>query len=304
MIDLIKNPAWIEAVAKLAGAILWPIVAFFLAMLFKGEISSIIRRIKKGKFFGNEFELEDELNELAEATERAQKEIYIPAAVVEDEEKGFGRGEAPKQDYEQIMARASENPELGLIFIARKIELEMKRLLAVSGHLRGRRSLSYRDMAEYLGRNAAVSENLRKSLDLFWDVRNKIVHSHGEVSREDLIRTIDIGLTVLSAISVIPHEKNVVAHPGADLFADPEGRQPIQSAKALILETTSPGGAAKSIRVFPTTRTDYRKGMAVTWEWNMEKTWGPSYYRDPTTGRIIKAWSVSAEFVGRDLDAI
>ena len=179
----------------------------------------------------------------------------------------------------------------------------MKRLLALSGHLRGR-SVSYRDMAEYLGRNSAVSVNLRKSLELFWDVRNKIVHGHGDVSKEDLVRTIDIGLTVLSAIKAIPHEKNIVAHPGADMFADQEGHEPIEGVKALILETTTPGGANKLMRVFPTTKEHYRQGMTVSWEWNMDKTWDRCYYRDPWTNEIKKGWHSSAEFVGRDIEAI
>lgn len=304
MTDLLSNPQLIEALAKLAGATLWPLVVLVLAALFKREISSFTRRIKKGKLLGNEFELAEELDNFAKTAEKAQQEIYVPP---ENEDLAGARNtaqEAEEGDTEKVISVASENPEFGLILLARKIEEEMKRLLAMGGHLRGRRALSYRDMAEYLGKNAAVSENLRKSLEIFWDVRNKIVHGHSEITREDLIRTIDIGLTVLSAIRSIPHEKNIVAHPGADMFSDPEGNHPIEGAKALVLETTTPGGARKLHRVFPTTKTDYRIGMTVAWEWNMSNTWGQCYYRDPWTKKIKQAWSSAAEFVGRDLDAI
>jgi hypothetical protein len=304
MSDLLNNPQLLEALAKLAGATLWPIVALVLALLFKREISSVARRIKKGKLLGSEFELTEELDKFAIAAEKAQSEIYVPPPPTAAEGAAASPVQATEGDVEAIIKLASENPEFGLILLARKIEEEMKRLLAMGGHLRGRRSLSIRDMAEYLGRNAAVSENLRKSLEIFWDVRNKIVHGHGDVSREDLIRTIDIGLTVLSAIRTIPHEKNVVAHPGAEMFADPEGKHPLEGVKALILETTTPGGARKLIRVFPTTRTDYRPGMTVTWEWNTNLTWGRCYYRDPWTKEIKEAWRSSAEFVGRDIEAI
>lgn len=304
MTELLKNPEFIEAVAKLVGATLWPTVLLVLALLFKREISSFTRRIKKGKLLGNEFELTEELDKFAKVAEKAQSEIYVPSRDTIPNAIETAAQQASESDVEKIISVASENPEFGLILLARKIEVEMKRLLAMGGHLRGRRALSYRDMAEYLGKNAAVSENLRKSLEIFWDVRNKIVHAHNDIGREDLIRTIDIGLTVLSAIRTIPHEKNVVAYPGTDIFADPEGNNRHEGVKAVILETTTPGGASKHHRVFPTTKSHYRAGMTVTWEWNMSITWGQCYYRDPWTNEIKHAWGSSAEFIGRDIETI
>lgn len=303
MFDFPKVIQLIDVIAKLAATTLWPIVVLVLVMLFKGEISSVIKRIKRGKVLGNEFELSEKLDELAKTTEKAQREIYVPPSPSEPPAEPL-QIESSERDIEKIIDIASDKSEFGLILLAQTIEKEMKRLLAMTGHLGGRRSVSYRDMAEYLGRNSTVSGNLRKSLDLFWDVRNKIVHGHGSVDKENLIRAIDIGLTILSAIKAIPHEKNIVAHPGADMFADQEGRQPIEGVKALILETTAPEGSKKLTRVFPTTKTHYRQGMTVSWEWNMDKTWAKCYYRDPWTSEIKNGWNSAAEFVGRDIEAI
>lgn len=303
MIDFPIVIQLIDVMAKLAAAALWPIVLFVLVMLFKGEISSVIKRIKRGKVFGNEFELSEELDKLAKTAEKAQREIYVPPSPSEPHAKPL-QIESSEGDVEKIISIASDKSEFGLMLLAQTIEKEMKRLLAVTGHLGGRRSVSYRDMAEYLGRNSTVSDNLRKSLDLFGDVRNKIVHGHDSVDKENLIRTIDIGLTILSAIKAIPHEKNIVAHPGADMFADQEGHQPIEGVKALILETMAPEVSNKLTRVFPTTKTHYRQGMTVSWEWNMDKIWDRCYYRDPWTSEIKKGWDSSAEFVGRDIEAI
>lgn len=301
--DLSRTIQLLDVIAKLAGAALWPIVIFVLAIMFKREISSVTKRIKRGKLFGNEFELSEEIDKLAKTAEKAQKEIYTSPEPSEPTAKHLGN-EALDRDIEDIISIATDKPEFGLILLAQKIEKEMKRLLALTGHLRGGKPVSYRDMADYLGKNSAVSDNLRKSLDLFWDVRNKIVHGQTDVSKSDLIRTIDIGLTVLSAIKAIPHEKNVVAHPGVDMFADQEGQKIVEDAKALILETTALGGANKFMRVFPTTKQHYQKGMTVSWEWNMSRTWGSCYYRDPWTNEIKKGWDSSAEFVGRDIEAI
>lgn len=297
-------PQMIEALAKLASATLWPLVAIFLAVLFKGEVSSIVRRIKSGKVFGNEFVLGEELDRLAETVETATKEIPNPPSTITADGAEESRFKAIEKDEEKVISLASENPELGIILLARKIEEEMRRLLAISGHLGGQHSISYHDMAEYLGKNAAVSENLRKSIELFWGIRNKIVHGHRDIRQEELIRTIDIGLTVLSAIRALPYSKSVVVHPGAELYADPEGRQPLEGVKALILEVISPGGASKTINVFPTTKTDYRTGVTVSWEWNMNKVWGECYYRDPETKEIKKAWHSAAEFIGRDIETV
>ena len=54
-------------------------------------------------------------------------------------------------------------------------------------------------------------------------------------------------------------------------------------------------------RVFPTTRSDYRVGKEVTWEWNDERQWGPTWYRDDEFG-VMVAWNSSVEFVGRQVE--
>src|SRR3954454_20695835 len=54
----------ISALASLA----WPIVALVIVSWFRPEIRAILSRIRKGKFFGTEFEL-DELQAKTEAAE-------------------------------------------------------------------------------------------------------------------------------------------------------------------------------------------------------------------------------------------
>jgi hypothetical protein len=102
----------------------------------------------------------------------------------------------------------------------------------------------------------------------------------------------------------MPNEVSVVFHPGVDLFSDATCTKPILDAKGVILETTSPGGVVKTLRIFPTTRTYFQKGKQVAFEWNMDKIWPPAWYRDADTGVISQAWLGSAEFLGRHLDEI
>jgi hypothetical protein len=141
------------------------------------------------------------------------------------------------------------------------------------------------------------------SLRLFSDVRNKIIHDQAATD-DDILGAIDSGITILKAVNALPNEKNVVYHTGVDIFLDEGCIDKIQGAKGLILQTTSPGGAIRSHRIFPTTRTNYVKGKQVAWEWNSGRKWEAAWYRDPDTSEIKYAWGGSMEFVGRHLEDI
>lgn len=89
-----------------------------------------------------------------------------------------------------------------------------------------------------------------------------------------------------------------------DLFSDPECKVLIKDSKGIILETMSPGGTAKSYRIFPTTRDHFIKGKQVAWEWNMGRTWNAAWYINPETNLPEKAWEGSAEFIGRHIEEV
>jgi hypothetical protein len=44
--------------------------------------------------------------------------------------------------------------------------------------------------------------------------------------------------------------------------------------------------------------------LPVSWEWDQEHIFGPTWYRDPEDDSIKQAWISSSEFVGRDLDKV
>jgi hypothetical protein len=127
-------------------------------------------------------------------------------------------------------------------------------------------------------------------------VRNRIVHGEsGQATRDEIIRAIDSGLTILRALDAVPRQKNIVHHPGVSVYSDEDCTHVREGVRGLILESTSPGGAIKTINVYPTTRGGYQKGRQVTWEWNPDPNvyWGLSWYRDPTTDDIKAAWGES-----------
>jgi hypothetical protein len=96
----------------------------------------------------------------------------------------------------------------------------------------------------------------------------------------------------------------VVYDPGVLLYSNADATVTIADARGVVLETTSAGGAMKSLRIFPSTRTHFERGREVAWEWNNESRWGPTWYRHPDSGEVEKAWDGSLEFIGRHLDEI
>jgi len=294
----------ISSIANLLSSILWPTIAFIAIFMFKTEIRRLIRRIKKGKVFGHEFELKDDIDKLENTTEEAQKNMYLPSEDIIAANDFEHTDRKLFTEEEEIIKRATENPELGLILLGRKIEDKLRKLMARTGNLKGGRPVSFLAMIDYLQRNKAIPENLIESIKMFWKVRNKVVHGYNLESQDNIIRIIDIGLTVLNAIKAIPYEINIVYHPGVSIFSDEACCNQIPNVLGVILETTSPGRAEKSHRIFPTTREHFRKGMVVSWDWNMENRWGKAYYRDPETNEIKEAWGGAGEFVGQDLEKI
>ena len=130
---------------------------------------------------------------------------------------------------------------------------------------------------------------------------NSIIHGATDATDNDVFRALDSGISILRSLNALPNEVQVVYHPGVEIFSDAAGTKPIPDAKGIILEIILPGGVTKTLQIFPTTRTHFRKGKKVAWEWNMQQVWPAAWYRDPDTGAIKAAWRSSAEFIGRTL---
>ena len=116
----------------------------------------------------------------------------------------------------------------------------------------------------------------------------------------DVLRGLDSGLSILRVIQSVPRELYTVQAFGLELFSDESGRRPITDVRGVSLVE---GDYGSGPRVFPTRRT-YARGEIVSWEWDVRRVWGPTWYRDMDTGEIEQAWTQSAEFAGRPLEEI
>lgn len=282
------------------AALLWPLFAFTTLFVFRSQIADIAHRLKKGKLLGQEIELNESLSQLDESAVSIEQTV---AALPTQESEPPNEEEQAQEEriVGDIFSEAARSPKVALIRLASELEKLARQILASTGHLNGRRHIPIVQAITELDEKYGLPQHVPSSLKLFWEMRNRLIHG-GEGADEDILRAVDSGLTILKALQAFPREINVVYHPGVELFANPELTELIPNAKGVILETLTPGGATKSLRIFPTTRTHFQKGRQVAWEWNMQNIWSQAWYRDPDTGEVKSAFHSSAEFIGRHLD--
>jgi hypothetical protein len=286
------------------GSFLWPILAFTVFLAHRNEFRTLIRRIRKGKLLGQEIELGDSLDKLENSAKAAIIEVTaVPETRPELPPRSAVEVEREDTSVQKILEEAAKSPKAALLFLASEIERELRRLLASTGWHHGERVVGLKQGFDILSRTEALPPHVASSVRLFSDMRNRLVHG-ADATDDDVLRAIDSGVTILKALRAIPHEVNIVHHPGVEIYSDPEASQPIKGARGVILETTSPGGASKQLRILPSTRTHFEKGRRVAWEWSDAHSFGPAWYRDPATNEIKQAWHGSMEFTGRHLDEV
>src|SRR6266851_990819 len=102
---------------RAVAALLWPILAFAVAFGFKPQIANFLKRLRKGKFFGQEVELDEELLQLQTSVVAAEKEVaVIPRQEVAGEEN------ASDDPIAAILAEASKSPKIALMMLGAEIE--------------------------------------------------------------------------------------------------------------------------------------------------------------------------------------
>lgn len=293
-----------ELIQALA-ALLWPILTFIIVWRFRVEIADLLKRLKKGKFLGQELELGESLDKLDKSALAAAAEVpELP--MVNEIQRPENLDVLPSHinepdDIGKILDLAESSPKLALMSLAVEIEKELREIIFSQGQVDRPYTFTIPNAIRILEQREFPS-HLITALRDFQRVRNQIVHGRGEVLSDDVLRAIDSGIIILKTLRSVPRQINIVYHPGVELYTDKECTQLIPDARGVILETNVTGHDEKFCRIFPTTRTHFKKGKKVAWEWNSEKSWDEAWYHDPDTGEAKHAWSESLEFVGRNIE--
>jgi hypothetical protein len=292
---------YLAPILKAIASLFWVAFAFTALLLFRREIAQAIGRIKKGKFLGQEVELSDDLQKLDTVATAAKREVQ---ALPPDESRIIipDRRDDLNAGITKILQQAVIAPKVALIMLQSELERQAHNAIATRGLLGGRRNISVSEALSQLSQ-LGLPPYISDALRLFSDVRNKIIHGQAATD-DDIIQAIDSGITILKAVSALPRSVNIVYHPSVDIFSDAMCTQVIADAKGLILETTSPDGAVKGFQIVPITMTRFQKGREVTLEYNLNRVWPETWYRDPDSEEIKHAWREAAEFIGRHLDDI
>lgn len=288
--------------------LLWPILAFVALLIFKSELSGLLLRVRKGKLPGGlEFELDqaqkktqEAIDASADIREQDSEFKHPPVGDVTDvSDQSF------MQHVSEILDEAATSPKAALLLLSVEIETQLRQLLAELPAEFKPSTRGIPRMADALATKFGIPQSIRDAIKQFWAVRNKIVHE-GRGDEGDILRAIDIGITILGFLRSYPRERHIVVHSPVDVYKDQALVDPFQDVKAVILESIAsydPSGSQTVLRVFPTKR-EYPVGSAVSWEWSHKQIYGEAWYRDPESGSPKLAWSSSSLFNGRPLEEV
>jgi hypothetical protein len=194
----------ISAVASLA----WPLVTLTIVRWFWPEIRAVLPRIRKGKFLGLEFEL----NELQAKTEAAEATVSTVVSIsgtgsttgagsVTAEgtrvEAAENLGAAAAQaEIEEVLREASRSPRIGLMLLSAKMERAARDLATDIGLDVSRGWVTLGSLIRQLAQAEQITFEDADALNSFYHVRNRIVHGH-DADEDEIARAIDSGTRLL-----------------------------------------------------------------------------------------------------------
>jgi hypothetical protein len=270
---------------KIIPSFAWPLSLLVIVLLFKKDIKKIFSRIKRGSLFGNDFILEEEVEKLTESVEKEKLPLKNTKDVIEN------------NTYK------NENPIGKLIFISSIIEKELRHIMYKSGWFNNLRTGSIKNTINFLVSNESLPRNILSSVDLFMEIRNKVVHGIESIENEQIERVINIGLIILDQIRSIPLADHIIEYPHIKLYSDNECKNPINNVIGVMIIDKTTKSNNQTIHIFPTNR-EYKKGESVSWEWDLSIVYSDAFYKHPKSNEILRAWNSSGLFIGRNIEEI
>lgn len=282
----------IISLSKLA----WPIFTFTFILIFRKNISSLLPRLKKGKLFGQEFELDSFKEQVQKTESEVQKRLS-------DVEKYKKIDTEESDDSQIILKAATADPKLGIIQLATIIEKNIRLLAGSLGFIDVKSTISVKQIFKILVESGDVPKHAIKSLQIFWELRNKIVHGRNVKDTKMILEILDIGLDLLKSIKSLPHPIYTVYKSNIDLYSDDNLETIRENVKGVIIEPRTMSGAKYDKKILPTTLPNYYKQqMVITWEFDLKNTWGRTWYINPDSNDKKIAWDSAGEFTGKKVD--
>jgi hypothetical protein len=182
------------------ASLIWALVPIVILISFNQEIRVILSRIRKGRFLGTEFEL-DQLQAKAEVAEA--KAEAASGAMIEASAGFHGSGtltaDVAQDAVEEVLREAARSPRLGLMLLSAKIERAARELAENARFNFPARPMSLRDLIHALVQIERLPSEAGEALNLFNQVRNRIIHGH-DADDDEIARAIDSGTRLLRLV--------------------------------------------------------------------------------------------------------
>ena len=294
-----------EFLAAIVG-LCWVGLAGYIVYRFGPGIDRILTSVQKGKFFGQEFELGEQLDNLERQAEEAAETsaesspadcqlTALPEGAIDNLESTASDGIAG------ILETAIDNPKIALLMLANLIEEELREIFFNTAIVSRAKRFSWSSAISELTQRHLLTPATGAALQMFTAVRNSMVHKIADVHDNEVSRVIDSGLKILTTLRAIPRGRYFVHQANLTVYGDPECREPYFGITGVMIESRS-GGERTVVGVYPTTLDHFVAGKQVAWEWKGGTIHSRAYFVDPETDERREAWTESLEFVGRNFE--
>ena len=142
-LHLVTNAKELADLISAFAALMWPVAGLTIVGWFRPEIQTVLSRIRKGKFLGQEIEL-DELQAKTAEAEAAEPTVVnisgagstsaagsVPAEGAHKEAAADGLANA-EEEIEEVLREASRSPRIGLMLLSAKMERAARELASES----------------------------------------------------------------------------------------------------------------------------------------------------------------------------
>jgi hypothetical protein len=209
------------------ASLLWPVITFTIITWFRPELRALMARIRKGKFLGQEIELDEMLADTDEAVAKAEaaaESISSGAGSADGTSSAAAQAvptddrieiDAAQDEIEEVLREAARSPRIGLMLLSSKMERAARDLALAIGLNVGRRGgVSLSILVRELVQAEQITRQDANALGLFNQVRNQIVHGH-DADDNEVARAIDSGTRLLRLLLSTPRPPHAETGPEA-----------------------------------------------------------------------------------------
>ena len=207
-LHLVTNAKELADLISAFAALMWPVAALTIVGWFRPEIQTVLSRIRKGKFLGQEIELDELQAKTAEAEATEPTVVNISgagstsaagsvSAEGDHKEAAADAGLAnAEEEIEEVLREASRSPRIGLMLLSAKMERAARELASEITVAVSRPNMSLSMLIRQLVEAEQLTREDAAALGLFNQVRNRIVHGH-DAEDDEIARAINSGTRLL-----------------------------------------------------------------------------------------------------------